>query len=1459
MSVIGNDSRVLQNNPNADPYDSVVAVDGRGAGGRPLPGSGVIIGPDHVLTAGHVVFDGVTVQGARATLGVNVPALAPNANTGRPLAILSQSDDNIARTGITFPDGYNQTPTADHDIALLRLNQSARVTDTNRHMGIVAFMDPDDADGIDIETAGYPGQINPGSNSANAGTVVYTAPDGTQLTQAVLMYSASGTVASVANSGRFYYSRDVDTEGGQSGSGVWSTLQGILDGNTTQYVAGVHTNGVSGVLSRSAFFNSGQLITKNVYDNIVTRMGTDSGTANAATLPENVVVGTDSTFFNLIGGDDEIEGSYRREHILGRGGDDTIRGAGADDRIDGGEGVDQALYAGRFQDFSFTRNADGSIRFTDNLTSDGLDEGTDRLSDVEFAIFEKANPNDNEVFIVPLPVEDGPLVDTSADITDSQGDTVGALTLETPSWMFDGDVDYTFTIGGSALGTLYNFAYIIDVSGSMGSFVNGSQTQLDVAQEAYETLTRNLINTSVASVSQFAVVPFNHGASLTANLDAQGAINAINSLTSSGGTSFGPPLATAENWFDSINAQNATNIAFFLSDGQGSGASTSLQQLDDGTPVEVRAFGIGNFTDINALNVIDSDTAVQLNNPTDLIDAFQVSGVSRDVITRIDVKLDGTVVDTILPARLVDGELGLRVTGSVDGLEVSREAENRIAFEVVFNDGRPNATVETVVTTGQDEIIRDTANGTKVVQFGVAQTSFLGSILGSAEAVINANDLANEITDGAGDDEINANGGDDLIILSGGGSNVVDGGAGTDTVRFGVTEAAAGGISKVGDVVNVGSNSLLNVEFIEFTDRQISTATLQENFVASVNATSLTRDENAGPGARTATFEVTLNNPVATATTIDFRIVGGTATAGDDFTGANESVVIATGQRTASFDLTIVDDTLVEGNETVRVDIDLPGSVRFEDGSSTKRVGVVIADDDTLLAIANTGFSSTPEGDSGTTAVTMTVDRLGNTDGSLSVDFSLAGIGTTPANAADFVGGVLPSGTVNFVNGQVSAEFTINVRGDAEEEDDESFEITFSNPTQNVSIPNPVTFTVLNDDSPVDDGDIGADTSTTGRISVGGTVTSEIQPGNADKDWFRTELVAGRQYQIDQEGSATGAGTLVDPYLRGVRDNTGAQFSPVLRDDDAGTGLNSQLVFVAPYTGTYYLEAGSYGPAHAGSYELSLTEVTGSTDIGADTSTTGRITVGGTVTSEIQPGNADKDWFRTELVAGRQYQIDQEGSATGAGTLFDPYLRGVRDNTGSQFSPVLRDDDAGTGLNSQLVFVAPYTGTYYLEAGSYGPSDAGSYRLSVTQVGVNTLANSGEGDVFDGDKGGDNLSISDIAFQDLIDGTGSSAASLESSSIALNLPSIPDTLIQGDEQIELDGGNGAILNLLELAGMSDNSNLLTLAADSTSSGSTEFNAYSVPEFNFGGFVENPDNFRTFDAEDDAVQGNLLIG
>ena len=258
--------------------------------------------------------------------------------------------------------------------------------------------------------------------------------------------------------------------------------------------------------------------------------------------------------------------------------------------------------------------------------------------------------------------------------------------------------------------------------------------------------------------------------------------------------------------------------------------------------------------------------------------------------------------------------------------------------------------------------------------------------------------------------------------------------------------------------------------------------------------------------------------------------------------------------------------------------------------------------------------------------------------------------------------------------------------------------------------------------------DFAENTSTAGRIAVGDFARGELETSGAldhdgDRDWFAVELEAGKRYRIDLEGYDTGAGTLSDPYLRGVHDANGVLI-PGTENYADGVGGNSRVAFTAEEDATYYVAAGSrmYYLAsrgwvfHEGTYKLSVTDITDIVldDHSADIRTDGVVTVGGSVMGEIEVGG-DRDWFAVTLDAGRTYQIELEGLHTWAGTLYDPYLHGVHDANGDLIAGTTNNNGGPGGLNSQVRFTAPAAGAYYVAAGGNANRD-GTYRLSVVDV-----------------------------------------------------------------------------------------------------------------------------------------------
>ena len=669
------------------------------------------------------------------------------------------------------------------------------------------------------------------------------------------------------------------------------------------------------------------------------------------------------------------------------------------------------------------------------------------------------------------------------DIFDSGGNPIGTMTVTSPKWMFDGEVDYTLKIG-SDQEILFNFAYIIDVSGSM----NG--TNLAQAKVAYQTLTESLIDNGIAEQSVFGIVPFNHTAWLTGPVDASTAISNINGLSTSGGTDFGPALAQAQSFFESLD-NGATNIAYFLSDGLGGGASASLQSV-----AEVRAFGIGG-ANLPMLNIIDSDTAVLLSDPADLVTELSAATIDPDTIDRIDVKLEGSVVDTIFPGMLVGDTLGLSFEGTIEGLEVTPTAENEILFELVFNDGTPTVSLDYQITTGQDEIAplfiaglsdgieaasltddltdgievaslaEDPTDGIEVASLAdekvlviltVNQTEYIGS---AEDEEILGNSLDNRIDGGGGNNTIEGNEGNDRFIITKG-KNLVDGGEGIDTAQIDKTRAEAGEVSKIGEIVRIGNdNTLLNVEFIEFSDVRLAVDTLEVTPILTVtptfpNGRSGIIVPEGDSGSQLVTFTVNLSSVAPVDVVVDFATQPGSAAVerGIDFVETAGQLTIPAGELSGEISVEILGDTKIENDEHVDINLTAVSGGTFANGATTAKASIGIQADEAIVGWSiGLDMTRVIEGNPDNPSIfSVLINRFGNSRGSDTVELQVVPAGSNPVEESDFVDGFL-SRQITFAPGEQSKTIEIPITADLEAEGDETFEIHMTDVSGSASVP----------------------------------------------------------------------------------------------------------------------------------------------------------------------------------------------------------------------------------------------------------------------------------------------------------------------------------------------------------------------------------------------------------------------
>ena len=175
--------------------------------------------------------------------------------------------------------------------------------------------------------------------------------------------------------------------------------------------------------------------------------------------------------------------------------------------------------------------------------------------------------------------------------------------------------------------------------------------------------------------------------------------------------------------------------------------------------------------------------------------------------------------------------------------------------------------------------------------------------------------------------------------------------------------------------------------------------------------------------------------------------------------------------------------------------------------------------------------------------------------------------------------------------------------------------------------------------------DFSSDTSTEGRVLVGGSVTGDYggYGWSARDDWFAVDLEAGQAYVIDLKGAQTG-NKWSDPMIRGVYDADGNVIANTYNDDGGG-GYNARTFFTPDADGTYYVAASGFG-IEATSYTLSVAKFPD--DFLAAIGTEGEVAVGGSATGVV--GHAgDRDWFAVTLEKGKAYRFDLEGTDPDSG------------------------------------------------------------------------------------------------------------------------------------------------------------------------------------------------------------------
>ena len=249
--------------------------------------------------------------------------------------------------------------------------------------------------------------------------------------------------------------------------------------------------------------------------------------------------------------------------------------------------------------------------------------------------------------------------------------------------------------------------------------------------------------------------------------------------------------------------------------------------------------------------------------------------------------------------------------------------------------------------------------------------------------------------------------------------------------------------------------------------------------VITVTATDATAGE-PGTGQGTGTFTFNRTGPTAAALTVNFT-AGGTATGATDYSSLGTTVTFGAGSAISTKTVSVIDDSGIEGEETVVVT--LASGTGYAVGSPSSAT-VIIKDDDavdypviTALATdAAAGESGTGQGTG-----TFTISRTGSTASALTVNFTAGG---TAIGGSDYAS---IGTTVAFAAGSATATITVSVTKDSSIEGDETMIVTLVAGTgYTVGSPSSATVTIKDERLLIDFG------SGRGLFSYDGTSWSSL-------------------------------------------------------------------------------------------------------------------------------------------------------------------------------------------------------------------------------------------------------------------------------------------------------------------------------------------------------------------------------
>ena len=678
-----------------------------------------------------------------------------------------------------------------------------------------------------------------------------------------------------------------------------------------------------------------------------------------------------------------------------------------------GGGVDYSLGAGVLNISAGSTTATTSITAVD----DGIyDPAETVIIDISSVSGGGATESGSQQETVTITDDEGaPTVSLSVDSnTVSEGDGVGARTvtvtlsntasdnvtvgLSTSGTTTGGGVDYKLNsnslliaAGSTTASTTLDISEDLLIEGTETIIVDISSVtnSIGITENGVQTETINLTDNEAGptvSISSSSPIAENGGVStVTATMSAAAAqsttinllfsgtadngtdyLRSASSITIAAGNTSGSITVTGVN--DSFNDEAETVIVDIDTVSGGNGASESGTQRetititdDDPAPTVSLSISVASVTESAGANAVtltatmsavaESSTSVTLSlSGTATEGAGTDYTINSSTITIAAGNTTGTAQLSILEDSFseVPNETIVVDIASVSGGDSAVEAApaQQVAVTITDNEATPQITLAPTPTSPIAE-----NGGTSTVT--VSSTPASSSVITVNFSLSGSADNGSDYSIGTTSLTIPANTASTSTLVS----SLNDG-------AFDPAETIVIDIASVsgGSAVEAGGNQQ---ETITITDDESAP-------VVNLSANNSTVSEGSGSGAIVVT--VSLSNASPTSTTVGLTTTGSqTATgSGVDYTLNSNSLVISAGSTTATTTIDLVDDTLVEGAETIELEINTVSSASGVSENGTQQYTINLTDNEASPTVGLSASSPIAE-NGGVSTVTATL------------------------------------------------------------------------------------------------------------------------------------------------------------------------------------------------------------------------------------------------------------------------------------------------------------------------------------------------------------------------------------------------------------------------------------------------------------------------------------------------------